>query len=116
MVIRWIAALVAFLIIAGVGVALAGGIPEAGEADPVTFAFQAVANVLALILGVALLGAIVVYLIAERIQTGSNASLTQRIGDDTNWISANTVPATMHRLPSATITYFMRSPNDSTSV
>jgi hypothetical protein len=76
MVIRWVAALVAFIIIAGVGVALAGGIPDAGEADPVTFAFQAVANVLALILGVALLAAIVVYLIAERIQTGSNASLT----------------------------------------
>jgi hypothetical protein len=75
MVVRWVAALVAFLIIAAAGVALAGGIPDPGEADPVTFAFQAVADVLALILGVALLGAIVVYLVAERIQTGSNASL-----------------------------------------
>jgi energy-coupling factor transport system substrate-specific component len=76
MIIRWVAALVAFLIVAAVGVALAGGIPESGEADPATFAFQAVADVLALILGVALLAAILVYLVAERLQTGANASLT----------------------------------------
>jgi hypothetical protein len=75
MVTRWIAALAAFLIVAAIGVVLAGGIPEAGEADPVTFAFQAVANVLALILGAALLAAIAVYLVVERIQTGSNASV-----------------------------------------
>jgi hypothetical protein len=75
MVIRWIAALVAFLIVAAAGVVLAGGIPEAGEADPVTFAFQAVADVLALILGVALLAAIAVYLVVERVQTGTIASV-----------------------------------------
>ena len=73
MVTRWIAALAAFLIVAAIGVVLVGGIPEVGEADPVTFAFQAVANVLALILGAALLAAIAVYLVVERIQTGSNA-------------------------------------------
>lgn len=75
MVIRWIAAAAAFVIVAAIGVVVAGGIPQAGEADPVTFAFQAVADVLALILGVALLVAIAVYLVVERIQTGSNASL-----------------------------------------
>ena len=76
MLVRWIAALVAFVVVAAAGVVLAGGIPDAGEADPVTFAFQAVADVLALILGVALLVAIAAYLVVERIQTGSNASLT----------------------------------------
>lgn len=75
MVIRWVAAFAAFLIVAAAGVALAGGIPDAGEADPVTFAFQAVANVLALILGVALLAAIAVYLVVERFQTGTIASV-----------------------------------------
>ena len=74
MVTRWIAALAAFLIVAAIGVVLAGGIPEVGEADPVTFAFQAVANVLALILGAALLAAIA-YAVVERIQTGSNAQV-----------------------------------------
>ncbi|HET7521475.1 MAG TPA: hypothetical protein VFK61_08060, partial [Candidatus Limnocylindria bacterium] len=69
MVVRWIAALVTFAVVAAVGVAIAGGIPESGEADPVTFAFQQVANVLALILGIALLAAIAVYLVIERMQT-----------------------------------------------
>jgi hypothetical protein len=73
---RWIAAVIAFIVIVAVGVALVGGIPDTGEADPITFAFQAVADVLALILGVALLGAIAVYLIVERIQTGANASVS----------------------------------------
>jgi hypothetical protein len=76
MAVRWIAAVIAFFVIVAVGVALVGGIPEAGEADPITFAFQAVADVLALILGVALLSAIAVYLIVERIQTGANASVS----------------------------------------
>jgi energy-coupling factor transport system substrate-specific component len=75
MVVRWIAALVAFLVVVTAGVVLAGGIPDPGEADPVTFAYQAVADVLALVLGVALLGAIAVWLIVERIQTGANASV-----------------------------------------
>jgi hypothetical protein len=76
MVVRWIAALIAFLVVVAAGVVLAGGIPDPGEADPITFAYQAVANVLALILGVALLGAIAVYLVVERIQTGANASVS----------------------------------------
>lgn len=76
MVVRWIAALVTFVLVGAVGVAIAGGIPESGEADPITFAFQQVANVLALILGVALLAAIAVYLAFERMQTGANASIT----------------------------------------
>ena len=76
MLVRWIAALVAFVVVAAAGVVLAGGIPDAGEADPVTFAFQAVADVLALILGIALLVSIGVYLLMERVQTGSNASVT----------------------------------------
>jgi hypothetical protein len=76
MAVRWIAALVAFIVVVAAGVALVGGIPESGEADPFTFAFQAVADVLALILGVALLIAIAVYLVVERIQTGENASVS----------------------------------------
>lgn len=76
MLVRWIAALVAFVVVVAIGIAMAGGIPDPGEADPFTFAFQAVANVLALILGIALLVAIAVYLVVERIQTGSNASVT----------------------------------------
>ncbi len=76
MLVRWIAALAAFGIVVAVGIAMAGGIPDAGEADPVTFAFQAVADVIALILGIALLVAIAVYLVVERIQTGTNASVT----------------------------------------
>jgi hypothetical protein len=76
MAVRWIAAVIAFIVVVSVGVALVGGIPQTGEADPITFAFQAVADVLALILGVALLGAIAVYLIVERIQTGANASVS----------------------------------------
>jgi hypothetical protein len=76
MAVRWIAALVAFLVVVIAGIVLAGGFPDPGEADPVTFAYQAVADVLALILGIALLIAIAVYLVVERIQTGSNASVT----------------------------------------
>ena len=76
MLVRWIAALVTFLVVAAAGVALAGGIPERGEADPITFAFQQVADVLALILGIALLVSIAVYLVIERVQTGGNASVT----------------------------------------
>lgn len=76
MLVRWIAALVAFAVVVAAGIAMAGGIPDPGEADPFTFAFQAVADVLALILGVALLVAMAVYLVVERIQTGSNPSLT----------------------------------------
>ena len=78
MIIRWVAALVAFAIVVGAGVALAGGIPDPGEADPVTFAYQAVADVLALVLSVALLVAIAVYLVVERVQTGSIASATRQ--------------------------------------
>jgi hypothetical protein len=44
----------------------------------VTFAFQAVADVLALVLGVALLVGIAIYLVLERIQTGTNASVTSQ--------------------------------------
>ena len=83
MVIRWAAAIVAFLVVAGIGVVLAGGFPEAGEPDPVTFAFQAVADVLALILGVALLAGIGVYLVVERIQTGSIASVGRQFTTQT---------------------------------
>jgi hypothetical protein len=76
MLVRWIAALVTFAVVMAAGIALAGGIPASGEADPVTFAFQQVADVLALILGLALLAAIAVYLIVERLQTGTVASVT----------------------------------------
>lgn len=75
MAMRWIAALVAFTVVVIGGIVLAGGIPDPGEADPITFAYQAVADVLALVLGIALLAAIVVFLAVERIQTGANASL-----------------------------------------
>jgi len=75
MAMRWIAALIGFALVAFVGIALAGGIPDPGEADPITFAYQAVANVLALILGIALLAAIAVFLVVERVQTGANPSL-----------------------------------------
>lgn len=78
MVIRWIAALVTFVVVAAAGIALAGGFPEPGEQDPITFAFQAVADVLALILGVAMLAAVVVYLVVERLQTGANATLASQ--------------------------------------
>ena len=76
MLVRWIAAIVTFAVLVAAGIAVAGGIPSAGEADPVTFAFQQVADVLALILGLALLAAIAVYLVVERLQTGSMASVT----------------------------------------
>ena len=76
MLVRWIAALVTFAVVTAGGIAVAGGIPESGEADPITFAFQQVADVLALILGLALLAAIAVYLLLERVQTGANASIT----------------------------------------
>ena len=76
MLVRWIAALVTFVVVASAGVALAGGVPSRGEADPVTFAFQQVADVLALILGLALLAAIAVYLLVELMQTGTVASVT----------------------------------------
>ncbi|HEY8178898.1 MAG TPA: hypothetical protein VIH33_00735 [Candidatus Limnocylindria bacterium] len=76
MLVRWVAALVTFAVILAIGIAMGGGIPEAGEADPITFAFQQVADVLALILGLSLLASIAVYLIVERIQTGANASIT----------------------------------------
>ena len=75
MALRWIVALVAFVLVVIGGIALAGGIPNPGEADPITFAYQAVADVLALILGIALLAAIAVFLVVERVQTGANASL-----------------------------------------
>jgi hypothetical protein len=75
MAVRWIAAVVAFLVVVIAGIVLAGGIPDPGEADPGTFAYQAIADVLALILGIALLAAIAVYLVVERVQTGANASL-----------------------------------------
>ena len=78
MLVRWIAALVAFVVVVAAGIVIAGGIPEAGEADPVTFAYQAVADVLALTLGVALLVAIAVYLVVERIQTGTISSVTSQ--------------------------------------
>ena len=77
MLVRWIAAAVGFVVVVAVGIVMAGGIPQAGEADPVTFAFQAVADVLALVLGVALLIGIAIYLVLERIQTGTNASVTR---------------------------------------
>lgn len=75
MLVRWIVAGVAFVVVLAVGIIMAGGVPQSGEADPVTFAFQAVADVLALILGVALLVGIAVYLVLERMQTGANASV-----------------------------------------
>jgi hypothetical protein len=78
MLVRWIAAVVAFVVVVAAGIIVAGGIPDSGEADPVTFAFQAVADVLALTLGIALLAAIAVYLVFERIQTGANASVTRQ--------------------------------------
>jgi len=73
---RTIGAAAAFALTAAIGVALAGGIPESGELDPVTFAYQAVANVLALILAIALLLAILAYLAIEYIQTHKLASIT----------------------------------------
>jgi energy-coupling factor transport system substrate-specific component len=78
MAMRWIAALVAFGVVVIGGIVLAGGIPDPGEADPITFAYQAVADVLALILGIALLVAIAVFLVVERMQTGGNASLASQ--------------------------------------
>ena len=76
MLVRWVAALVTFALVTAVGIAVAGGIPDSGEADPIYFAFQQVADVLALILGVALLVSIAVYLVVERMQTGTIASVT----------------------------------------
>jgi hypothetical protein len=76
MIIRWVAAMVVFVVVVGAGIVIAGGFPEAGEADPVTFAYQAVADVLALVLGIAVLAAIATYLVVERMQTGTVASLT----------------------------------------
>jgi hypothetical protein len=78
MLVRWIAALVAFVVVVAAGIVLAGGIPDSGEADPVTFAYQAIADVLALTLGIALLVAIAVYLVVERIQTGTISSVTSQ--------------------------------------
>lgn len=75
MIIRWVAGVVAFLAIAVIWIALIGGIPESGEADPVTGAFQRVADVLALVLAVALAVGILAYLAVEFIQTGRVASL-----------------------------------------
>ena len=79
MLVRWVAALVTFALVTAVGIAVAGGIPDSGEADPIYFAFQQVADVLALILGVALLVSIAVYLVVERIQTGTIASVTSEL-------------------------------------
>jgi hypothetical protein len=76
---RWtriVVAAVAFLIVAAIGIVLAGGIQQTGEQDPVTFAYHEVADVLALILAVSLIVAIVAYLVVERLQTGRNDSLS----------------------------------------
>jgi energy-coupling factor transport system substrate-specific component len=76
---RFIAAAVAFLVVTAVGVVLAGGIQQPGEADPITFAYQAVANVLALILAVTMIVAIVTYLAVEWIQTRRLDSLSGQL-------------------------------------
>ena len=72
---RLVAAIAAFLVVAAGGVVVAGGIPEAGEPDAVTFAYQAVANLVALILALALVAAIAAYLGVELLQTGRVASV-----------------------------------------
>src|SRR5918992_1231174 len=64
---RWtriIAAVAVFI-----GVVVAGGIQQTGELDPITFAYHEVADVLALILAVALIVAIAAYLLVEWLQT-----------------------------------------------
>jgi energy-coupling factor transport system substrate-specific component len=60
------------------GIVIAGGIPEAGEPDPVFFAFQAVANVLALILAVAVIVGVVAYLAVEYASTRRLETLSRQ--------------------------------------
>jgi hypothetical protein len=79
---RYLAALAAFIVIAAGGVLLFGEI-DPGAADPDTFAFQATANVLALVLAIALLLALVVYGIVEYLQTGSLSSIGRQFGTRT---------------------------------
>ncbi|HEX2193831.1 MAG TPA: hypothetical protein VHK63_02580 [Candidatus Limnocylindria bacterium] len=69
---RWIrilAAVVAFAILAAGGLLIFGRI-DPGDPDPVFFAFGNAANVLALVLAIALLGGIATYLGVEYAQTG----------------------------------------------
>jgi hypothetical protein len=77
---RWIrilAAAAVFLVLA-VGGVLAFGRIEPGEPDPIFFAFTNAANVLALIMAVAMLGAIATYLAIEYAQTGAVASVANQ--------------------------------------
>ena len=73
-VVRIIAGVTAFLILAATGILFFGRI-DPGEPDPIFFAFTNAANVLALILAVALLGGIVAYLALEYAQTGALDSI-----------------------------------------
>jgi hypothetical protein len=82
---RWlriVAAIGAFILITGIAVAVFGRFPE-DEPDPLTFAIQSVANILALILAVAALVALVVYLGLEWIQTGSLGTVSRQFGTRT---------------------------------
>jgi hypothetical protein len=74
---RWIrilAGIAAFVILAAGGLLIFGRV-DPGEPDPIFFAFANAANVLALILAVALLGGIVTYLAIEYAQTGGLGSI-----------------------------------------
>jgi len=66
--IRFVAAALTFLVIVVAGILIAGRW-DPGEPDPIFFAFQTAANVLALILAVAVIAAIVAYLLVEYLQT-----------------------------------------------
>jgi len=77
---RWIrvlAAVAAFLVLAVGGVLILGRV-DPGDPDPIFFAFANAANVLALILAVAMLGAIATYLAIELAQTGSMRSIASQ--------------------------------------
>jgi hypothetical protein len=74
---RLAAAALTFLVIAIGGLLLLGRF-DPGEPDPIFFAFQTAANVLALIMAIALIGAIGVYLAVEYSQTGRLDSVARQ--------------------------------------
>ncbi len=76
MIVRWIAALVAFLVVAGVGLVAFGNFSTG--IDPGSFFDSEGANSFALILAVALVLAFFVYAVVEYLQTGSFASISRQ--------------------------------------
>lgn len=82
---RWLrilAAAAAFLVVAAIGIVVFGDV-RADEPDPITFAIQSVANILALILAVSAIVALVVYLGLEWIQTRRLDTLSSQFGTRT---------------------------------